>query len=147
MSEFKTFQGISAAKREVPRPNKQDWAKSYACVIVAQCRGVPVVLDYVGREADDEIEYMGRYGDDLQLCPPDDGLWLWEGEFVQCRVSYEYDGEYETVPEGTWRLLTSLELVKLRSGRPIWDADSWFTPEYLAFVQQSAKREEVEEAP
>lgn len=120
---------LEVEKEELP------WKREDSAAVVACCNGYTALLEYIGFGIERQIEMNSDSRDTSFLGldnPPEDGLWMWEGDYEWVENGY-YDtdgGYYETV--GEWRKLTDVEVERLRNGKPIWNLEDWYTDTALA---------------
>jgi hypothetical protein len=101
--------------------------------VVAAAEGNGIVLWSVGAHIKMEQEEAGLYFlEDMDLVPPSDGIWIWEGRGVWFPGTWEHPEDGEVALKGKWRRPTDEEWACIHRNECPWNDDEWLLPHVVA---------------
>lgn len=124
------IENMNEANIEVNEPadswGNYDFSKNSMAVIAVDNYDNGTLLHAVGGHIKFEIEEVGlKTIEELDLFPPEAGVWVWEGTYVFSPSSYEYPLDGNMWASGTWRKPTEDELKSIVNGVCPWNDDDW----------------------
>lgn len=104
----------------------KDGAVWMSCAVVASDgKGNDVLLHAYGPAIDWHLEQIGNDCDDLGLCAPEPGIWVWTGTMGSVRIqSIDYGEDWDHEVTGDWREPTEAEWEHIKQEECPWDKDN-----------------------
>lgn len=115
------FNRIMEMKPASGREDEPDRRPSKA--LVACLGGHAVILMHQGGDLDYEFDNMGSSTIDSLGTPPEDGIWVWEGKYIDAGPS-DWGHGREVELDGEYRLALPEEFRRFKDDEHIWDEPS-----------------------